>query len=92
MKSKLCSGFMHRRSVTNLSEDFYEQIQATVNRDAAHVLSIDEANSWNRLSLSAVVGVKGKKVNLLVCFYASRKQRLPFYEHVSDERSMSIKK
>ena len=59
-----------------LSDDFCEQIQAMVNRGAARVLSKEEVDSWTGdYHYLPVVGVKGKKGTLRVCFDASRKQK-----------------
>ena len=60
------------------AKEWCDQIQEMVNRGAAIVLSEDVVEAWNARDgdyyFLALVGVKGKKGWLRVCFDASRKQ------------------
>ena len=58
-----------------LAKDFCDQIQAMIDRGAAIILSKEELDAWEGdYYYLPLVGVKGKKNVLQVCFDASRKQ------------------
>ena len=58
-----------------LAQDFCDQIQAMIDRGAAVILSEDDISKWEGdYYYLALVGIKGKKKWLRICFDASRKQ------------------
>ena len=58
-----------------LAKDFCNQIQDMIDRGVAVILSEDEVANWKGdYHYLALVGIKGKKKWLRICFDASRKQ------------------